>query len=61
MTDSFTLQSTRTREDEEKRLTFSRTASETSALNLTVADITCYRGKEKEPLWMDLEPGTLLI
>jgi hypothetical protein len=34
-----------------------REVQKISALNYTTADITCYRGKEQKPRWMDIDEG----
>ncbi|KAH9946441.1 hypothetical protein B0H21DRAFT_693711 [Amylocystis lapponica] len=47
----------RTRENEEKRHLFVRTARQPSALHAIIAEITCYRGRNRDPIWTDIEPG----
>ncbi|EKM51025.1 uncharacterized protein PHACADRAFT_128701 [Phanerochaete carnosa HHB-10118-sp] len=47
---------TRLREGEERIESFEREVEDPWGLNHIAMEITCYRGKNKEPHWVDLEP-----
>ncbi|OSX61856.1 hypothetical protein POSPLADRAFT_1145484 [Postia placenta MAD-698-R-SB12] len=47
---------TRIREDEEVSHGYYKEAREAVTLNRITAEITCYRGRSKEPCWTDIEP-----
>lgn len=48
------------RDNEEVAISLYKEVSDTRALNTIACDVVCYRGKEKSPRWMDLEPGAQL-
>ncbi|PCH36670.1 hypothetical protein WOLCODRAFT_92097 [Wolfiporia cocos MD-104 SS10] len=48
---------TRVRENDEVYQSFCKEATATSKLRNLTSEITCYRGKNKNPRWIDTEPG----
>ncbi|KAI0690376.1 hypothetical protein BC835DRAFT_1417868 [Cytidiella melzeri] len=48
--------STRIRDQQELSISLSQESSHVSACNSIRAEIMCYRGKHKDPQWMDVEP-----
>lgn len=49
------------RENEEATIDLFVEATEANTLNRISCDVTRYRGKLKDPRWMDLEPGRQLL